>query len=278
MTSHFRDAALVTQYIMQRLAFILIGCLGIGLVAYSLAAALGLVPWLILPLAFGDVTFVNAGIWIQVGLATLAFSLMFFLPGNARIMALETSHRSFHMGMRDVAKAYSAAHRADREGVFTLSSEFDSVRERMAFLRDHPDLGDLEPSVLEVAAQMSHVSRELGQTYSDSNVQRARDFLTARQQEIADFNTRLIEAKAVATEIRQWHMQVELEEDVAEAQLARLCDELARILPEIMGEPAQEPQAPAPRSPDPDTPEQPVWTAAPRDDRVVAMGPRQAAE
>ncbi len=272
MTSHFRDAGLLVQFIMQRLAFVLICCLGVGLAAYSAAAAAGLVPWLTMPLSFGDMTFADAGIWIQTGLAALALALMFFLPGNARIMALESSHRSFQMGMRDVARAYSAAHRADRDGVFTLASEFDSVRERIAFLRDHPDLGDLEPSVLEVAAQMSHVSRELAHTYSDSNVQRARALLVARQQEIADFSTRLEEAKAVATEIRQWHMRVEIEEDIAKAQIARLREDLDRILPEI--EAAQAADAPyvltTPAAPAPDR------SAPQPEGRVVAMGPRQA--
>ncbi|WP_417741537.1 DNA repair protein [Salipiger sp.] len=186
-----------------------------------------------MPLTFGDQVVPQAGIYIQLGLTVLALGLMFFLPSNARIMTLENSHRRFHMTMRDVARAYSASHRADREGVFTLSSEFDSVRERIAYLRDHPDLGDLEPSVLEAAAQMSHVSRELADVYSDSKVQRARDFLTARQQELEDFNIRLEQAKRVANEIRTWHMRVELEEDVAESQLSRLRDELEGILPEI---------------------------------------------
>ncbi|MBU2963672.1 DNA repair protein [Citreicella sp. C3M06] len=276
MTSSFRDAGLAIQFVMQRLAFVLIIALGVGLSAYCLSAAFELVPWLVLPLQFGETVYVNAGKWLQLTLAALAFGLMFFLPSNRRIMALETSHRKFHMTMRDVAKAYAAAHRADREGVFTLSSEFDSVRERIAFLRDHPDLGDLEPSVLEVAAQMSHVSRELAQTYSDSNLARARDFLTARQQEIDDFNDRLAEAKAVATEIRQWHMQVSLEEDIGAAQLARLREELVEILPEILPEAAPTTAAePGPHAPEPSMPEQ---TAAAREPRVVAMNPRQAAE
>ena len=42
--------------------------------------------------------------------------------------------------MEDIARAYHLCHTADRAGVFTLSSEFDSVRERLAYQRDHPDL------------------------------------------------------------------------------------------------------------------------------------------
>lgn len=234
MTFHLRNVALVFQMALQRLAFLLVIMFGLGLLGYTLACMVGVADWLTLSMQFGDTVFAGAGIYLQCAISALALGLMFYLPTNARMMALETSHRSFHMGMRDVARAYAVSHRADREGNFSLSSEFDSIRERIAFLRDHPDLGDLEPSVLEVASQMSHISRELAQTYSASNVQRARDFLTARQQEIEDFNIRLEEAKRIANEIRTWHMRVELEESVAEAQLVRLCEDLEEILPEIL--------------------------------------------
>jgi len=285
MMTQMRATALLIQYLMQRVAFLLILSLGLGLGAYSAAAALGYVDWLTMPLTFGDQVVPQAGIYLQLGLTALALGLMFFLPSNARIMTLENSHRRFHMTMRDVARAYAASHRADREGVFTMSSEFDSVRERIAFLRDHPDLGDLEPSVLEAAAQMSHVSHELAEVYSDSKVQRARDFLTARQQEIEDFNIRLEEAKRVANEIHSWHMRVELEEDVAEAQLTRLCEQLEGILPEINVAPQQGPaQNVATLSnvqsgwvTGPDHHEDDAQEAA-RPDPVVAMITRRAAE
>ncbi len=99
--------------------------------------------------------------------------LCFFLPSNARIMRLENSHRRFSIGMRDVAQAYHFAHAADREGIFQMSSEFDAVRECLAYLRDHPDLESLEPALLEAAAQMSHISRELADVYADEKVARA---------------------------------------------------------------------------------------------------------
>ena len=287
MTTQFRSAALFFQMLMQRVACLLFICLGVGLAGYTALAAMGVVPWLAMPLQFGETLVADGGTWLQVGVTLLAFGLIFFLPTNARVMALETSHRKFHMNMRDVARAYSASHKADREGVFTLPSEFDSVRERIAWLRDHPDLGDLEPSVLEVAAQMSHVSRDLAQTYSDRNVARARDFLTARQTEIDELNDRLVEAKQIANEIRQWNNRVELEEDVAEAQMVRLCEELEEILPEILPETAHR-EAPLVLAQTDRTSERVSgWTsgpaeahpAAPRpDDRVVPLGTRQAAE
>merc|ERR1712173_435973 len=103
----------------------------------------------------------NAGMYAQLALTVLAVGLCFFLPTNRRVMQLETSHRQFNVGMQDVARAYAAVHAADRAETFQMSSEFDSVRERLAYLRDHPDLATLEPAVLEMAAQMSHVARDL---------------------------------------------------------------------------------------------------------------------
>jgi len=175
----------------------------------------------------------NAGQIAQITLTALAVLMCFFIPTNGRIMQLETSHRRFEIGMQDIARAYVAAHGVDREGLFQLSSEFDAVRERLAYLRDHPDLGDLEPALLEVAAQMSFISKELAEVYSDEKVNRARAFLTQRQQEIEAFNTRLVKAKQVCQELRHWAHEVELEESVAASQLQRLRDDLRDVLPEF---------------------------------------------
>ncbi|MHA6344102.1 DNA repair protein [Roseivivax sp. CAU 1761] len=221
------------QFLMQRLTALVLATIALSLLAYTIACALGRADWLALDLTFGATVLEGAGPAVQIALTALAVGLCFFLPSNARVMALETSHRRFQIGMQDVARAYQVAHAADRGGAFQLKSEFDSVRERMAFLRDHPDLADLEPSVLEVASQMSHLSRELAAVYSDRNVARARDFLIQRQQEIEDFNLRLETAKRVANEIRLWLARVETDEAVAESQLARLCDELTEVLPEL---------------------------------------------
>ena len=108
-------------------------------------------------------TIPNAGMYLQIGLTVLAVDLCFFLPSNRRIIQLENSHREYSIGMDDVSRAYGAVHAADRGDTFRISSEFDSVRERLAYLRDHPDLSSLEPAILEVAAQISHISKELAE-------------------------------------------------------------------------------------------------------------------
>jgi hypothetical protein len=233
MTATLKSAALLTHSILQRLAFItfLLGALCLS--AATIAASIGALPWLQFSVAFGGTLYDNAGQITQIGLTVLAVLLCVFLPANARIMALETSHRRFNIGMQDVARAYHAAHAADRAGLFRLSSEFDAVRERLAYLRDHPDLGTLEPDLLEVAAQMSHISRELAQVYSDDRIARARNFLTQRQQEVEAFNARLDQAKQITRELKHWSHEVELEESVAASQLQRLRDDLRDVLPEL---------------------------------------------
>ena len=107
------------------------------------------------------------------------------------------------------------------------------MRERLAYLRDHPDLSSLEPALLEVAAQMSHISKELAEVYSDERVNRARSFLEQRQYEVDQFNSRLDHAKSVSAEFRHWLTNVELEEAVAAAQLDRLRAEMREVLPEL---------------------------------------------
>lgn len=227
------QGARLIGYLLHRLAFALIVGLAVASLVYTLLCAFGQAPWLKLSMSLGGTEIENAGIWVQSGFTGVALLLAFYLPSARRIMALETSHRSFQLGMQDVARAYQFAHSADRNGVFQLSSEFDSVRERLVYLRDHPELGSLEPEVLELAAQMSHISQELAHTYSDEAIKRARDFLAQRQSEVESFNKRLETAKSISTELKHWLHEVELEESVAAAQLERLRDELHEVLPEM---------------------------------------------
>lgn len=112
----------------------------------------------------------------QIVVTIILASLFFFIPSADRIMSLERSHRKFRLSMEDVARAYHVCHTADRSGVFTMSSEFDALRERLSYLRDHPDLDSLEPQFLVLAAQMSHQSRELADIYNDEKVDRAKTF------------------------------------------------------------------------------------------------------
>ncbi|WP_254439141.1 DNA repair protein [Ruegeria arenilitoris] len=210
---------------------------------------------------FGSGPVVDAGMYIQIGLTVLILMLAFYLPANARMMALETSHRKFSLNMHDVAQAYQLAHAADRGDTFLLSSEFDAVKERMAFLRHHPDLQSLEPEILELAAQMSHLSHELAETYGDARLNRARMFLQQRQEEIELFQQRIEEAQVIQHELRQWTQDIEMEETIAKSQLTRLRDELFELLPELSAQ------------------LQPLADERdPKKSRVVAMSPPRAAE
>lgn len=228
-----RAIAHLIQYLLQRLAFAGFLVAALGLLTATVMAAIGQWSWISLSVLYEGQPIENAGMYAQIALTAIAVGLCFFLPSNRRIMQLENSHRAFSIGMDDVARAYAAVHAADRGEVFQLSSEFDAVRERLAYLRDHPDLSVLEPSLLEVAAQMSHISRELAQVYSDEKISRARNFLKERQQEIALFNDRLDQAKGITTDLKHWVHEVELEESVAVAQLERLRAEMQEILPEL---------------------------------------------
>jgi len=231
--SQLRAFAYLIQFLFQRLALLLFVVAALALLGASVMAAIGQWSWISLSLQYQGVPIDNAGMYAQIALTVLAVSICFFLPSNRRIMQLENSHRRFSIGMKDVAQAYAAVHAADRAATFQLSSEFDAVRERLAYLRDHPDLSTLEPSLLEVAAQMSHISKELATVYSDDKIKRARDFLHQRQEEVELFNSRLDQAKGISTELKHWLHEIELEESVAAAQLDRLREEMREILPEL---------------------------------------------
>ena len=231
--THLRAFAYILQHLMQRLALLVFAIAALAILCATLAAAIGTLPWIQINMRWDGLTIPNAGMYLQIGLTVLAVGLCFFLPSNRRIIQLENSHREFSIGMNDVSRAYGAVHAADRGDTFRISSEFDSVRERLAYLRDHPDLSSLEPAILEVAAQMSHISKELAEVYSDDRITRARGFLEQRQFELQQFNSRLDQAKGVSTDMKHWLHEIELEESVAAAQLDRLRDELKDVLPEL---------------------------------------------
>jgi hypothetical protein len=230
MSLHAYRWASVSQGIIQRLTLVLILGLAVAATAWSIAAVAGLAPWLEIGISLGGAP-VDAGTEIQLVLTLLLLGLCFFVPSQARVMRLENSHREFTVSMRDVARAYQAAHAADREGVFKLKSEFDGVRDRMTYLRTHPDLDGLEPAILEMAAQMSHESRELAEIYSDHRVDRARRFLQQRQEEAEQLKSRIQVAHSTCREIKRWLAKVETEEAVARSRLAVLREELTELLP-----------------------------------------------
>ncbi|AZQ68544.1 DNA repair protein [Silicimonas algicola] len=193
----------------------------------------GLLPRLEVPLVLSDGSVREAGLLLHGAAFALTLLLLAYMPANWRILALETSHRSFRMRMEDVANAYWAAHRADRTGVFNVSSEYDAVRERLIWLKEHPDLGHLDADLLEVAAQMSRVSEGLAERYSDEAVARARDSLEARQREADQMEVRIARALEVTRDLRQWKSRVEIEEDVAVSRMNQLIAELDTLTEEL---------------------------------------------
>ncbi len=210
-----------------------IALLALAMFSLCLGAAFGVLPWLEISARINGAQIGNAGMIAQIGFTLFCLAMLFFLPANNRIMQLEKTHRNFHVSMNDIAKAYAISHQADRDGLFKIGSEFDSVRERINHLRDHPNLGTLEPAVLEVAAQMSHEARDLAEIYSAERVLRAKTFLKQRQQEVAKFQENLKIAQRTTGELKNWLLQVETEEGLMERQLDTLEADLFEILPEL---------------------------------------------
>lgn len=222
---------LQVQQFFQKVALFAVIAFSILVIGATLAAAVGIAPWLSFTASYGETVVPYAGMITQLFIAALAISLCFYLPSNRRILELEKSHRNFHISMEDVARAYALAHKADREDAFSLSSEFDAVRERIQFMRDHPELETLEPSVLEVAAQMGREARELAEIYSEEKVTRAKTFLKQRQEEIEQYRERLELAQNTVKDLKRWSQQVHVEDSVVQSQMNRLEEDLAELLP-----------------------------------------------
>lgn len=217
------------QLVTQLVGMSVLAALTAVSVGSTLLSAAGVIPWLNLPLMFGETVFLAAGPIAQVALSVLLLALCGFMPSALRITRLEAAHRDFRIGMEDVARAYWTAHAADRAGTFKLGREYDSVRERLIFLRDHPDLDELDPALLEVAAQMSHESRELANIYSDEKVARAKETLALRRDEAARLDERIAHAHTVTADLRRSLEDVEADEDILRSRLSRLREEMSEI-------------------------------------------------
>lgn len=219
--------------IAQSVAHGMVVALALGLILATLLSATGVLPWLDLAPLLGLPVPAYVGTYLQIGVTVFLAILCLFLPANHRMARLERSHRSFAMGLEDVATAYRLAHAADRAGVFALSGEFAAMRARIEYLKTHPDLGELEPELLQLAAEMSYQTRELARTYSDARVNRARDFLKQRQEEVQTLTDRIAIARRMTEDLRRWLTDIEAEERQAELQIKRLEADLREILPQI---------------------------------------------
>jgi hypothetical protein len=233
----------LSQVFVQRIALTLLVGLAAAGSLWCVAAATGLAPWLALEVGVGGETPVDAGKAIQLVLTLFLLGLCHFVPMNSRVMRLELSHRKFEVGMWDVARAYQIAHAADRDALFQLEGEFDGIRERLKFLRSHPDLGSLEPEILELAAQMSHESRELAEIYSNERVERARAFLQQRRREAEQMKERVQTAHSVCRDLKRLLRSVELDEEVVRTRLAQFKADLEDLLPILDLRPADPPYA-----------------------------------
>jgi hypothetical protein len=224
-----RHVADVVQGVVQGLLAIT----AVGLVLATGAAALGVLPWPTLSIFFGTFAVPQAGMWAQIAVTVLFVVLLIYLPANIRMSRLERSHRSFAIGMEDVSRAYRIAHASDRAGVFALSGEFDAMRARLEHLRNHPDLSEMEPELLQLAAQMSLQTRELARAYSDQKVDRARIFLRQRQEEAHALADRIALARQTCDELRRWMADIDAEERKNNIQIKRLEADLNEVLPSL---------------------------------------------
>jgi hypothetical protein len=199
-----------------------------GAVASGLAFA-GVLSWPQLEITYAGEPVPWAGMALQLGVTALLFMIALFLPSTRRVMRLETSHREFAVNMDDVTNAYRAAHMADRAETFQMRREFDAVRERYQFLKEHPGLAEMDAELLTIAAQMSEQSRELAEVYSDEKVARARESLVQRQADAKELDERIQQAFADARELKRLMDDVDAEESSVASQLNRLRAEVADL-------------------------------------------------
>lgn len=223
----------------QTVAIFFFATTGLALLAVSLLAFAGVLPWLHLEVSYLEKSVPWAGQAFQIGMTVLFLLLAVYVPTNRHIMMLEATHRNFAIGMDDVARAYQAVHLADRKTSFEMEREFDAVRERFEYLKSHPDLPEIDGELLTIAAQMSHQSRDLAKDFSEERIARAQNSLRERQRDVGELEERIVAANALSIEIRRGLEDVEFAENSASSQLMRLREELAELEARIAGNDAR---------------------------------------
>jgi len=176
---------------------------------------------------FGQLDLLTYMPYLALGLILSILGLL-FTAGNP--LKQHTLRWNFEVNMLDVARAYAAVHAADRQGVFKLHEQFDAVRERMKWLKSHPELAGLETDVLLLAAQLSEVTSSLALRYNDDDVDRAMVFLAQRNQECERLEALVAKALEVRTTIQLIAQDVQLRTEMASSQLNGIHEELQGYL------------------------------------------------
>lgn len=233
MSAGTQSTSRVLLSVAQLLAKWALVALTLAAITSCVLAAFGVLPWLNLFTQDATGASIAVGKTVQIIGSVFLVALLAYLPGVSRLLELEKTHRDFSLSVTDVARAYQISHSADRKNKFALSGEFDSVRARLEHLRDHPDLTMLEPDILELAAQMSHASRDIAQIYSEKKVRRAKAFLEERQHEIEEFQEKLNLALAVTAELNRWRDDIDASEREIDRQVDRLEKDLKEVLPSL---------------------------------------------
>ncbi|GAA3871383.1 DNA repair protein [Celeribacter arenosi] len=220
-------------HVFQSAATVLVGIAALTGILSVVLALFGVLPWLGLEAQFGDGPATNIGVHVQIGLTVLLIGLIALVPSGQRVMSLERVHRDFKMTMEDVSMAYHLSHAADRAGTFKMAAQFDDVRDRLSHMRSHPDLSRLEPEVLDLAAQMSHTTRDLAAIYSDEKLTRARTFLQERERELTDFEEKVRLAISITEDIKSYQRDLGVRERNVDHLIALLKTDLREVLPDL---------------------------------------------
>ena len=213
----------------HRLALAILLLVTVITVTYPILAALGMLEWVKIPIIYGGTEY-DIGAHVSIALALVFIALCAIVPSSARVLKLEVSHRDFRITMDDVKESFKQVFEEDRRGIFTLPGEFDGVRERMDTLLADPTLGDHDRNILVLAAQMGQASKELAEAFSEENVQRARESLEHRLQDIKQAEELIEKADTVSQELQGKLQSIQMQEGAQQEVAQQLIDELETIL------------------------------------------------
>ena len=216
-------------HILQTAAILVMAAMAFIASLATILAVFGILPWIEFSAQVGGATLPWAGAALQIGLTGILIALLGLAPMALRVSRLEATHRAFNLDIHDIARAYRAAHEADRAEMFNMASQHDAVLERMDYLNSLPRLEKIDEDLLRVASQMSAQSSDLAANFSDERLRRTRAALKQRLADARILQDRVQSAFATMREIRRLTSETDFEEAAAAAQLERLQQEMAVI-------------------------------------------------
>lgn len=201
------------------------------LAVYTLLCLFGFMPWLYVPLQFGqEGAVVDRGTIIQLLLVLVMFSLCYNIPSSARIMRMEVIKHKEHLGLQDIMTATAHLFEEDRNGAFSVTTQFDNITRRIEMLQRHETLDKLSDKHQATAAMISYQVRKFAKKFSKKKVDRANTALQLIRQRLTETETIIADVTPIVNDLASEYNDIVDRERICRARVVAMLDQIQPLL------------------------------------------------